>query len=143
MYQAHVTDPLADVAWCVRVVLPYPSVVSNAGDADAPAVGAPPDDGVLDLLGLLAYAHLTAFFRLSEDAALAISLSDKAALAEMAVAELEWVVKELGFRGVEINTNVAGEDLSSQRPSLSGSSYLFSRSGSPTRSGWITTALTT
>jgi ferritin-like protein len=44
-------------------------------------------DGVLDLLGLLAYAELTAFFRLSEDAALAISLSDKTALAEMAVAE--------------------------------------------------------
>jgi predicted TIM-barrel fold metal-dependent hydrolase len=42
---------------------------------------------------------------------------------EMAVAELEWVVKELGFRGVEINTNLAGEDLSSRRPSLSGSSY--------------------
>jgi tRNA-(MS[2]IO[6]A)-hydroxylase (MiaE)-like len=42
---------------------------------------------VLDLLGLLAYASLTAFFRLSEDAALAISLSDKTALAEMAVAE--------------------------------------------------------
>jgi tRNA-(MS[2]IO[6]A)-hydroxylase (MiaE)-like len=44
-------------------------------------------DGVLDLLGLLAYASLTAFFRLSDDAALAISLSDKTALAEMAVAE--------------------------------------------------------
>jgi len=43
--------------------------------------------GVLDLLGLLAYAELVAFFRLSEDAALAPSLSDKAALAEMAVAE--------------------------------------------------------
>lgn len=61
--------------------------MSNAGNADAPAVGAPPEDGVLDLLGLLAYAQLTAFFRLSEDAALATSLSDKAALAEMAVAE--------------------------------------------------------
>ena len=46
-----------------------------------------PDDGVLDLLGILAYASLTAFFRLSDDAALAISLADKAALAEMAVAE--------------------------------------------------------
>jgi tRNA-(MS[2]IO[6]A)-hydroxylase (MiaE)-like len=45
------------------------------------------DDGVLDLLGLLAYASLTAFFRLCDDAALAISLADKAALAEMAVAE--------------------------------------------------------
>jgi tRNA-(MS[2]IO[6]A)-hydroxylase (MiaE)-like len=44
-------------------------------------------DGVLDLLGLLAYAELVAFFRLSDDAALAPSLSDKAALAQMAVAE--------------------------------------------------------
>jgi len=42
---------------------------------------------VLDLLGLVAYAQLVAFFRLSEDAALASSLADKAALAEMAVAE--------------------------------------------------------
>jgi tRNA-(MS[2]IO[6]A)-hydroxylase (MiaE)-like len=44
-------------------------------------------DGVLDLLGLLAYASLTAFFRLADDAALALALSDKTALAEMAVAE--------------------------------------------------------
>jgi hypothetical protein len=44
-------------------------------------------DGVLDLLGLLAYASLTAFFRLADDAALAIALADKTALAEMAVAE--------------------------------------------------------
>jgi hypothetical protein len=44
-------------------------------------------DGVLDLLGLLAYASLTAFFRLTDDAALALALSDKTALAEMAVAE--------------------------------------------------------
>ena len=44
-------------------------------------------EGVTDLLGLLAYAELVAFFRLSEDAALAPSLSDKAALGEMAVAE--------------------------------------------------------
>jgi hypothetical protein len=44
-------------------------------------------DGVLDLLGLLAYAELVAFFRLAEDAALAPALSDKAALGEMAVAE--------------------------------------------------------
>lgn len=43
--------------------------------------------GVLDLFGLLAYAELVAFFRLSEDAALASSLADKAALGEMAVAE--------------------------------------------------------
>jgi len=66
----------------------YPSVVTNAGSgAVGPAADALPQDGVLDLLGLLAYAELTAFFRLSDDAALAISLSDKTALAEMAVAE--------------------------------------------------------
>jgi hypothetical protein len=52
---------------------------------DQPA--AAPADGVLDLLGLVAYASLTAFFRVSDDAALAISLADKAALAELAVAE--------------------------------------------------------
>jgi tRNA-(MS[2]IO[6]A)-hydroxylase (MiaE)-like len=45
------------------------------------------EDGVLDLLGLMAYAQLVAFFRLTDDAALAVSLADKAALAEMAVAE--------------------------------------------------------
>ena len=43
--------------------------------------------GVVDLLGLLAYAELVAFFRLSEDASLAVSLADKAALGAMAVAE--------------------------------------------------------
>lgn len=79
---------LADVAWRVRGVLPYSAVVSSAGaGVGAQATGAPPPDGVLDLLGLLAYASLTAFFRLSDDAALAISLSDKTALAEMAVVE--------------------------------------------------------
>ena len=46
-----------------------------------------PRPGCIDLLGLLAYAELVAFFRLSEDAALAPSLADKAALGEMAVAE--------------------------------------------------------
>lgn len=44
-------------------------------------------DGLTDLFGLLAYAELVAFFNLSGDAALASSLEDKAALAEMAVAE--------------------------------------------------------
>jgi tRNA-(MS[2]IO[6]A)-hydroxylase (MiaE)-like len=62
-------------------------VSSTGGEIGTPANSAPPPDGVLDLLGLLAYASLTAFFRLSDDAALAISLSDKTALAEMAVAE--------------------------------------------------------
>ena len=43
--------------------------------------------GIIDLLGLLAYAELDAYFRLTDDAALAPSLADKAALAGMAVAE--------------------------------------------------------
>ncbi len=34
---------------------------------------------------------------------------------DLAVAELERIVKELGLRGVEISTNVAGEELSNQR----------------------------
>lgn len=45
------------------------------------------DEALVDLLGLLAYAELVAFFRLSDDASLAPSLADKAALAEMAAAE--------------------------------------------------------
>jgi tRNA-(MS[2]IO[6]A)-hydroxylase (MiaE)-like len=49
--------------------------------------GATSADGMVDLLGLLAYASLTAFFRLADDAALANSLADKTALAEVAVAE--------------------------------------------------------
>jgi hypothetical protein len=49
--------------------------------------GAAATDGLVDLFGLLAYAELVAFLRLSGDAALAPSLADKAALGEMAVAE--------------------------------------------------------
>jgi hypothetical protein len=55
----------------------------SSGSKEAPTE----PDAVLDLLGLLAYASLTAFFRLTDDAALALALSDKTALAEMAVAE--------------------------------------------------------
>jgi ferritin-like protein len=43
--------------------------------------------GVLDVLGLLAYAELSGFLRLSDDAALAEEVADKVALAEMSVAE--------------------------------------------------------
>lgn len=44
--------------------------------------------GVVDLLGVLAYAELTAFLRLAEDAALlAPSLTDRAALSDLAAAE--------------------------------------------------------
>jgi len=55
----------------------------GGGGSDRGRVG----DGVIDLLGLLAYASLVAFFRLADDAALAVALADKADLAGMAVAE--------------------------------------------------------
>jgi tRNA-(MS[2]IO[6]A)-hydroxylase (MiaE)-like len=80
--------PRTSVAWRAGPALIYSAVVTNAdAAAGASAAAGPPPDGVLDLLGLLAYASLTAFFRLSEDAARAISLSDKTALADMAVVE--------------------------------------------------------
>jgi hypothetical protein len=47
----------------------------------------PPADGVIELLGLLAYASLVAFFRLADDASLASALPDKADLAGMAVVQ--------------------------------------------------------
>ena len=43
---------------------------------------------VADLLGVLAYAELTAFDRLAEDARLAPTLHGRAALAKMAAAEI-------------------------------------------------------
>lgn len=46
-----------------------------------------PAEGVVDLLGMLAYAALSSFFRLSDAAAAAASLPDRMALAEMAVVE--------------------------------------------------------
>jgi hypothetical protein len=48
---------------------------------------------VVDLLGVLAYGELMAFERLADDAGLAPSVSDKAALGEMAVAEFGHFVK--------------------------------------------------
>ncbi|MCZ2822268.1 ferritin-like fold-containing protein [Modestobacter sp. VKM Ac-2977] len=44
---------------------------------------------VIDLLGVLAYAELTAFDRLAEDARLAPTLEGRAALAQMAAAQIE------------------------------------------------------
>ena len=64
----------------------YAADVTEAAGAREPGRQAPAD-GVLDLLGIVAYAQLTAFFRLTDDAALAVELADKAALAEMAAAE--------------------------------------------------------
>jgi hypothetical protein len=46
-------------------------------------------DGAVDLLGMLAYASLSGFFRLSADASVAASLPDRVVLAEMAVAEYD------------------------------------------------------
>ncbi|HEY4624618.1 MAG TPA: ferritin-like fold-containing protein, partial [Blastococcus sp.] len=43
---------------------------------------------VVDLLGALAYAELTAFDRLAEDARMAPTLAGRAALARMAAAEI-------------------------------------------------------
>ncbi|GAA5077006.1 hypothetical protein HNP84_003631 [Thermocatellispora tengchongensis] len=48
----------------------------------------PGRDGLVDLLGVLAYAELTAFLRLAEDAArLAPTLTDRAALSDLAATE--------------------------------------------------------
>jgi hypothetical protein len=65
------------------------AVAAAAGGTEpgSAAVGGPDPDGVVDLLGVLAYATLTAFFRLSDDAAIAVSLADKEAMAGMAVAQ--------------------------------------------------------
>lgn len=46
-------------------------------------------EAVVDLLGVLAYGELTGFERLAQDARFAPTLTDKAALAAMAVAEFE------------------------------------------------------
>jgi len=64
-----------------------PAASEDAAGARAAKPGDQAETGVIDLLGMLAYASLVAFFRLTDEAALAASLDDKAALAEMAVAE--------------------------------------------------------
>lgn len=48
----------------------------------------PATEGVIDLLGVLAYGELTAFDRLAVDARLAPTIAGRAALADMAAAEL-------------------------------------------------------
>jgi hypothetical protein len=57
------------------------------GPSEPDPGGPDQQSGIIDLLGMLAYAELDAYFRLTDDAALAPSLADKAALAGMAVAE--------------------------------------------------------
>jgi 1,2-phenylacetyl-CoA epoxidase catalytic subunit len=50
--------------------------------------GEPRDEGVIDLLGVLAYGELSAFDRLAEDARQAPTLAGRAALSSMAAAEI-------------------------------------------------------
>src|SRR3954453_15874717 len=74
----------------------------------APVSDTPADEGteraaVVDLLGVLAYGQLIAFERLADDARLAPTLLDKAALGGMAVAEdqhYERIAKDLTKGGV-------------------------------------------
>lgn len=57
----------------------------TASGSSGPAAGV--GTGVVDLLGLLAYARLVAFFRLAGDAELAPTLAGKGSLADLAAAE--------------------------------------------------------
>jgi hypothetical protein len=57
----------------------------DTGDDTADSSMGP--EAVVELLGVLAYGEITAFERLAEDAKMAPSVADKAALAAMAVAE--------------------------------------------------------
>jgi len=57
-------------------------------DLDSTGQSEHPGDGVVDLLGVLAYGELSAFERLAEDARTAPTLSGRAALARMAAAEI-------------------------------------------------------
>lgn len=62
-----------------------PPVSETAAAAETP--GEAHTEGVMDLLGLLAYASLVAFFRLADDASLATAVPDKVDLAGMAVTQ--------------------------------------------------------
>ena len=65
---------------------------------------------VVDLLGVLAYAELTAFDRLAEDARLAPTLDGRAALARMAAAEIgnhERLAARLRELGADVSTAMA------------------------------------
>ncbi|GAA3758148.1 ferritin-like fold-containing protein [Micromonospora maritima] len=62
-----------------------------------------PDPAVTDLFGLVAYGELLAFDRLAADARLAPDLRRRAALSEMAAAEIahyRWLADRLGALGV-------------------------------------------
>jgi tRNA-(MS[2]IO[6]A)-hydroxylase (MiaE)-like len=75
-----------------------------------PMTDADREQAVVDLLGMLAYAELTAFERLADDAALAPTLADKAALGAMAVAEFgHYQVLHERLATLGVDSNVAME----------------------------------
>ena len=75
-------DTLADVTEGAR------DGASDAGIHVGPRQAGSLTAGVVDLLGVLAYGELSAFDRLAEDARHAPTLAGRAALAEMAAAEI-------------------------------------------------------
>jgi 1,2-phenylacetyl-CoA epoxidase catalytic subunit len=67
------------------------------------------DQGIVDLLGVLAYGELSAFDRLSEDARTAPTLPGRAALSAMAAAEIGHytrIERFLGDRGVDVQDSM-------------------------------------
>ena len=65
-----------------------PGVDAAVGQAVAVGDGGQVAEGVVDLLGALAYGELSAFDRLAEDARTAPTLAGRAALSQMAAAEI-------------------------------------------------------
>ena len=84
----------------------------DPGHPDAPQASDLVDDAdyrlaVVDLLGVLAYTELVAFERLAADASLAPTISDEAALALMATAEIRHftrLVERIAELGVDPST---------------------------------------
>jgi hypothetical protein len=73
-----------------------------------PMTDADRKQAVVDLLGVLAYAELTAFERLAGDASLAPTLADKAALGAMAVAEFgHYQVLHERLASLDVDSTVA------------------------------------
>ncbi|MDX6203125.1 MAG: hypothetical protein QOJ83_2625 [Frankiales bacterium] len=78
--------------------------------AEATAATDAPNAAVVDLLGVLAYGQLIAFEHLADDARLAPTLPDKAALGGMAVAEYQHYERIAGYlRTIGVDPFVAME----------------------------------
>jgi hypothetical protein len=87
---------------------------ASAGQGEAPDIAdeqglrEPAAEGVIDLLGLVSYASLVAFFRLAEDASLAPSLPDRADLAAVAVTQFgHFALLRDHIRGLGVNPQEA------------------------------------